>query len=81
MPWPSTAFLDKALPQSSPPSLLLDTAWKTLNMVAYAAKDWPELPENSEERRFTATVGPCDEKVHARSDLKVHGSDQDIPVR
>ena len=49
-------------------------------LVDYAAKDWPELPENTEQRRFTATVGSCDEQVHARSDLKVHGSDQDIPV-
>ena len=49
-------------------------------LMDYATKNWPELPENTEQRRFTATVGSCDEQVHARPDLKVHSSDQDIPV-
>ena len=49
-------------------------------LVDYATEDWPKLPEDTEQRRFTATVGSCDEEVHPRLDLKVHGSDQDIPV-
>jgi hypothetical protein len=50
-------------------------------LVDYATEDWPELTEDTEQRRFTATVGSCDEEIHPRLDLKVHGSDQDIPVR